>query len=79
MGECEISSAKFTFKQQETAETKNRIRAAWASFYSYRMIRLTQRKMLRLISKNEKDEEGEKENHRSSDEKTVEGSSSNTD
>ena len=61
-------------------------------FEHERMIRSTQRKMLRFIvptkrkykkktqtGKNEKDEVGEKENHRSSDEETVEGSSSNTD
>ena len=54
-----------------------------------RMIRSTQRKMLRLIvqtkrkykkktkpRKNEEDEEGEKANHRSSDEENAEGSSS---
>ena len=57
-----------------------------------RMIRSTQRKMLRLTvqtkrkykkktqpRKNEEDEEEEKANHRSSDDETVEGSSSNTD
>ena len=57
-----------------------------------RMIRSTQRKMLRLIvqtkrknkkktqsSRNEEDEEDGKANHRSSDEETSEGSSSNTD
>ena len=132
---CE--SAKYlgqtiTFLQQETAEIKNRIRAAWASFYRYkqeltsrpyflphrlrlfnmvitqtlsyasgtwtppeeheRMIRSTQRKMLRFIvqtkrkykkktqpSRNDEDEEDENANHRSSDDETAEGSSSNTD
>ena len=57
-----------------------------------RMIRSTQRKMLCLIvqmkidyqkktrsSKNEKDEEGEIDNYRRSDEEIIEGSSSNTD
>ena len=56
------------------------------------MIRSTQRKMLRLIvqtkrkykkktqtSKNEKDEGGEKENHRTSDDEAAEGSISHTD
>ena len=132
---CE--SAKYlgqttTFQQQETAEIKNRIRAAWASCYRYkqeltsksyflqhrlclfnmvitpmlsyacgtwtlsreheRMTRSTQRIMLRLIvqtkgkdkkktqtSKNQKDGEGEKANHRSSDDETSECSSSNRD
>ena len=124
---CE--SAKNLGKKKEI---KNRIRAAWASFYRYktraditivlpttqtrlfnrvimptlslasgtgtlikkheRMIRSTQRKMLRLVvqterkynmktqpSKNEADEEEEKANHRSSNEGTAEGSISNTD
>ena len=65
----------------------------WTLFREHeRMIRSTQRKMLRFIvqtkrkntnktepSKNEKDGEGEKESHRRSDEETIEGSSSNTD
>ena len=31
-----LSWAKNSFQQQETAEFKNRIRAAWASLYRYR-------------------------------------------
>ena len=121
-----------TFQQQEIAEIKNRIRAAWASFYrskqevtsrSYflphrlrffnmvitptrcyasgtctlskdhdRMIRSTQRKMLRVIvhtnrkyknktrpSRNDEDEEDKSANHRGSDEQIAKCSSSNTD
>ena len=132
MGVCEISWARnITFQQQETAEIKNRIRVAGASFHrckqeltsrSYflqhrhrlfnmvitptvscasgtwaqtreheRRIRSTQHKMLRFIvqtkrkykkktqpSRNVEDEDAEKANHRSSDEETAEGSSSNT-
>ena len=123
---------KKTFQQQETAEIKNRIRAAWASFHRYKqeltsksyflqhrlrllnmvitptmnyaqgtwtlsqehekMIQSTHRKMLRLIiqtkrkykkksqtSKKEENGEDEKANHRSSDDETPEGSSTNTD
>ena len=57
-----------------------------------RVIRATERKMLRLVvqtkrkykkktqpSRNDEDEEEEKANHRSSDEETAEGSRSNTD
>ena len=36
MGEWEISGTNNSFQQQETVEIKNRIRAAWASFYRYK-------------------------------------------
>ena len=126
--ECEVSWANNYISATRNSKIKNRIRAAWESFYrikqeltsrsyflpnrlrllnmptlSYasgtwtlskeheRMIRSTQRKMLRLVvqakrkskkknqpSKNDEDEEDKNTNHRSSDDETAEGSSSNT-
>ena len=34
--ECEYLGQTITFQQQETAEIRNRIRAAWASFYRFK-------------------------------------------